>query len=118
VPGLSDHIKVHSVLGRYLEHSRIFSFDNGGDPDIFIGSADMMHRNLDRRVETLVKITQSDQIRQLHEIFDLGMSESVAVWELKANGVWSRETHNVMGEKLSDMQDVLMQRTLERKRSR
>ncbi len=118
VPGLSDHIKVHSVLGRYLEHSRIVSFDNGGDPDIFIGSADMMHRNLDRRVETLVKITQSDQIRQLREIFDLGMSESVAVWELKANGVWSRETHNVMGEKLSDMQDVLMQRTLERKRSR
>ncbi len=118
VPGLSDHIKVHSVLGRYLEHSRIFSFDNGGDPDIFIGSADMMHRNLDRRVETLVKITQTEQFRQLHEIFDLGMSESVAVWELKANGVWSRETHNVLGEKLSDMQDVLMQRTLERKRSR
>jgi polyphosphate kinase len=118
VPGLSDHIKVHSVLGRYLEHSRIFSFDNAGDPDIFIGSADMMHRNLDRRVETLVKITQSDQIRQLHEIFDLGMSESVAVWELKANGAWARETHNVMGEKLGEMQDVLMQRTLDRKRSR
>jgi len=118
VPGLSDHIKVHSVLGRYLEHSRIFAFDNAGDPDIFIGSADMMHRNLDRRVEALVKITQSDQIRQLHEIFDLGMSESVAVWELKANGAWARETHNVMGEKLSDMQDVLMQRTLDRKRSR
>ena len=118
VPGLSDHIKVHSVLGRYLEHSRIFAFDNAGDPDIFIGSADMMHRNLDRRVEALVKITQSDQIRQLHEIFDLGMSESVAVWELKANGAWARETHNVLGEKLQDMQDVLMQRTLERKRSR
>lgn len=118
VPGLSDHIKVHSVLGRYLEHSRIFAFDNAGDPDIFIGSADMMHRNLDRRVEALVKITQSDQIRQLQEIFDLGMSESVAVWELKANGAWSRETHNVLGEKLGDMQDILMQRTLERKRSR
>jgi len=118
VPGLSDHIKVHSVLGRYLEHSRIFAFDNAGDPDIFIGSADMMHRNLDRRVEALVKIAQSDQIRQLYEILDLGMSETVAVWELKANGAWSRETHNVLGEKLLDMQDVLMQRTLERKRSR
>jgi polyphosphate kinase len=118
VPGLSDHIKVHSVLGRYLEHSRIFAFDNAGDPDIFIGSADMMHRNLDRRVEALVKITQSDQIRQLYEILDLGMSETVAVWELKANGAWARETHNVLGEKLQDMQDVLMQRTLERKRSR
>jgi len=118
VPGLSDHIKVHSVLGRYLEHSRIFAFDNAGDPDIFIGSADMMHRNLDRRVEALVKITQSDQIRQLYEILDLGMSDTVAVWELKANGAWARETHNVLGEKLLDMQDVLMQRTLERKRSR
>ena len=118
VPGLSDHIKVHSVLGRYLEHSRIFAFDNAGDPDIFIGSADMMHRNLDRRVEALVKITQSDQIRQLYEILDLGMSDTVAVWELKANGTWARETHNVLGEKLLDMQDVLMQRTLERKRSR
>ena len=118
VPGLSDHVKVHSVLGRYLEHSRIFAFDNAGDPDIFIGSADMMHRNLDRRVEALVKITQSDQIRQIYEILDLGMSETVAVWELKANGAWSRETHNVLGEKLQDMQDVLMQRTLERKRSR
>ncbi|MFM1950914.1 MAG: hypothetical protein RL418_601, partial [Actinomycetota bacterium] len=118
VPGLSDHITVHSVLGRYLEHSRIFAFDNGGDPDIYIGSADMMHRNLDRRVEALVKITQTDQIRQLHEIFDLGMGTSVSVWELKANGAWSRETHNVMGEKLLDMQDVLMSNTLERKRSR
>jgi polyphosphate kinase len=106
------------VLGRYLEHSRIFAFDNAGDPDVFIGSADMMHRNLDRRVEALVKIAQTDQIRQLHEIFDLGMSESVAVWELKANGGWSRETHNVVGEKLLDMQDVLMEKTLARKRLR
>jgi polyphosphate kinase len=118
VPGLSDHITVHSVLGRYLEHSRVFAFDNGGDPDIYIGSADMMHRNLDRRVETLVKITQTDQILQLSEIFDLGMGSTTAVWELKANGSWSRETHNVMGEKLLDMQDVLMAKTLERKRSR
>lgn len=118
VPGLSDHITVHSVLGRYLEHSRIFGFDNGGDPDIYIGSADMMHRNLDRRVETLVKITQTDQILQLNEIFEIGMGPSVSVWELKANGSWSRETHNVLGEKLDDMQDVLMAKTLERKRSR
>lgn len=118
VPGLSDHITVHSVLGRYLEHSRVFAFDNGGDPDVYIGSADMMHRNLDRRVETLVKITQTDQILQLSEIFDLGMGSTTAVWELNANGSWSRETHNVMGEKLLDMQDVLMAKTLERKRSR
>ena len=57
VPGLSETIEVRSVLGRFLEHSRIFLFGGGGDPQAFIGSADMMHRNLDRRVEALVRIT-------------------------------------------------------------
>ena len=118
VPGLSETVKVHSILGRYLEHSRIFSFANGGDPDVFIGSADMMHRNLDRRVEALVKITQTDQLKELHELFDLGMSDDVSVWELDSSGVWSRETLSPTGEKLLDMQDELMARTLKKKRSR
>lgn len=118
VPGLSETIKVHSILGRYLEHSRIFFFDNGGDPDVFIGSADMMHRNLDRRVEVLVKLTQTDQIKELHELFELGMSDDVSVWELESSGAWSRETLSPTGEKLLDMQDELMARTLKKKRSR
>ena len=118
VPGLSETVKVHSILGRYLEHSRIFSFANGGDPDVFIGSADMMHRNLDRRVEALVKITQTDQLKELHELFELGMSDDVSVWELDSSGVWSRETLSPTGEKLLDMQDELMARTLRKKRSR
>ena len=118
VPGLSDTIKVHSILGRYLEHSRIFSFANGGDPDVFIGSADMMHRNLDRRVETLVKITQTDHLREIHELLELAMSDDVSVWELDSSGVWSRETLSPTGEKLLDMQDELMARTLKKKRSR
>jgi polyphosphate kinase len=118
VPGLSETIKVHSILGRYLEHSRIFSFANGGDPDVFIGSADMMHRNLDRRVEALVKITQSDQLKDLHEIFELAMSDDVSVWELDSSGVWSRETLSPTGEKLLDMQDEMMARILKKKRSR
>ena len=118
VPGLSDTVKVHSILGRYLEHSRIFSFANGGDPDVYIGSADMMHRNLDRRVETLVKITQTDHLREIHELLDLAMSDDVSVWELDSSGVWSRETLSPTGEKLLDMQDELMARTLKKKRSR
>ena len=118
VPGLSETVKVHSILGRYLEHSRIFSFTNGGDPDVFIGSADMMHRNLDRRVEALVKITQTDQLKELHELFELGMSDEVSGWELDSSGVWSRETLSPGGEKLLDMQDELMARTLRKKRSR
>lgn len=118
VQGLSETVKVHSILGRYLEHSRIFSFENSGDPDVFIGSADMMHRNLDRRVEALVKITQTDQLKELHELFELGMSDDVSVWELGQSGAWSRETLSPTGEKLIDMQDEMMARTLKKKRSR
>ena len=118
VPGLSETVKVHSILGRYLEHSRIFSFANGGDPDVFIGSSDMMHRNLDRRVETLVKITQSDHLKELHDLMELAMSDDVSVWELDSSGVWSRETLSPTGEKLLDMQDEIMSRTLKKKRSR
>lgn len=118
VKGLSETIKVHSILGRYLEHSRIFSFANAGDSDVFIGSADMMHRNLDRRVEALVRIAQTDQLKELHELFELAMSDDVSVWELDQSGVWSRETLSPTGEKLIDMQDEMMARTLKRKRSR
>ena len=118
VPGLSENIRVHSVLGRYLEHSRVFGFENGGEPDIFIGSADMMHRNLDRRVEALVRITQPDHIRELTELIDLGMGQSVSVWKLDQAGNWNRSVKSQSGEQLMDMQDELMARTLEKKKVR
>jgi len=118
VPGLSENIRVHSVLGRYLEHSRVFAFENGGEPDIFIGSADMMHRNLDRRVEALVKIAQPDHIRELTQLLDLGMGKSVSVWQLDQAGNWNRSVSSPSGEKLLDMQDELMARTLEKKKVR
>ena len=118
VPGLSESIRVHSVLGRYLEHSRIFYFENDGDPDVFIGSADMMHRNLDRRVETLVKLVQTDQIQDLKAIMDLGMSGDVATWVLGADGLWSRRGGDADGVPLPDMQDELMKLVLNKKRVR
>jgi polyphosphate kinase len=118
VPGLSENIRVHSVLGRYLEHSRVYSFENGGKPEIYIGSADMMHRNLDRRVEALVKITQPDHIRELTELIDLGMGQSVSVWKLDQAGKWNRSVSTPSGEQLMDMQDELMARTLEKKKVR
>lgn len=118
VQGLSENITVHSVLGRYLEHSRVFWFENAGKPDIFIGSADMMHRNLDRRVEALVNITQADHVAELKDLLDLGMSESISAWTLKSTGEWDRSTVNSSGELLVDMQDELMTRTLQKKRGR
>lgn len=118
VPGLSETIKVRSVLGRYLEHSRIFYFENDGDPDVFIGSADMMHRNLDRRVETLARITQEDQIEQLREMIALGMSETVDSWELESTGDWYRRVTSEPGTKLVNYQDQIMNMTLEKKQAR
>jgi polyphosphate kinase len=118
VKGLSETIRVNSVLGRYLEHSRIFYFENDGDPDVFIGSADMMHRNLDRRVETLVRIVQTDQINQLRQIIDTGMSSEVDAWSLSNTGQWSRKISAEPGAKLLNYQDQMMSLTLEHKRLR
>jgi polyphosphate kinase len=118
IEGLSENIKVVSVLGRYLEHSRVFFFENAGDPDVFIGSADMMHRNLDRRVESLVKITQTDQIKELNDLLELAVGGTVAIWELESSGNWRRDSKNRDGEPLIDMQDEVMARTLLKKRAR
>ncbi|MEY4320277.1 MAG: hypothetical protein RLZZ471_218 [Actinomycetota bacterium] len=108
VPGLSEHIKVRSVLGRYLEHSRAFTFSGGGDPAVYIGSADMMHRNLDRRVEALVRLVQPDHIREINGLFDLAMSDDVASWHLDSNGKWSRHQFGEGGVRLIDVQDQIM----------
>jgi len=118
VAGLSENIQVRSILGRYLEHSRIFSFLGGGDPSVFIGSADMMHRNLDRRVEALVRISQPDHIRELNSVFELAMSNKVSSWHLGSDGTWSRYQTNDAGEKLTDFQDFIMQEVYSQRNSR
>jgi polyphosphate kinase len=104
--GLSETIRVRSVLGRYLEHSRIYSFHNGGKPSTYIGSSDMMHRNLDRRIEVLVKIETPEHLERIDHLFELHMSDSSSTWSLAEDGVWTRHT-GLAGE-LADIQDTLM----------
>ena len=109
VPGLSETIRVRSILGRYLEHSRIFSFLGGADPKVYLGSADMMHRNLDRRVEVLVRLSEPEHVGSIQEMFELAMSDQVASWRLESNGDWLRSQLDEEGNKLSDFQDTIMQ---------
>jgi len=106
VPGLSETIKVRSILGRYLEHSRVFRFLNENDPVVYIGSADMMHRNLDRRVETLVRLRQADHLKEMENMFHLCMAETSSSWTLSNDGTWLRHKTSV------DVQDSIMQNIL------
>jgi polyphosphate kinase len=89
VKGLSERITVRSILGRFLEHSRIYAFGVGDDEEIWIGSADMMHRNLDRRVEAIVRVGDPAHRARLHGILDLALADGTA-WELGSDGGWTR----------------------------
>lgn len=115
VSGLSETIRVRSILGRYLEHSRVFSFLGGGDPKVYIGSADMMHRNLDRRVEVLVRLSDPDHVHTISNLFQLAMSDRISSWELSSQGDWIRRQLDEQGAPLSDFQNVLMQNILDKK---
>lgn len=111
VPGLSESIRVRSLLGRFLEHARVFAFANGGEePEVFLGSADLMHRNLDRRVETLVRIGDPDHVAELLELMDLSMDERTASWHLAPDGEWTRHHLDADGERLRDLQELLIAR--------
>lgn len=118
LPGVSDNIRVRSVLGRYLEHSRIFAFGNDGDEQVYIGSADMMHRNLDRRVEALVQVTRPEHVAELSALFDLAMDEGTSTWHLGENGTWTRHHRADDGSPLIDLQDRTMTDISRRRRAR
>ncbi len=90
VPGLSENITVRSVLGRFLEHSRVFWFANGGDTNVWIGSADLMHRNLDRRVEVLVRLPGEHARDTVTELLDISFDPGTEAWELAPDGQWRR----------------------------
>jgi polyphosphate kinase len=108
VPGLSENIRVRSVLGRFLEHSRVFWFDNGGSPEAWIGSADLMHRNLDRRVECLVRLPGQAQIEEVSRLLDMAFDDGTSSWWLTPSGEWERHHLDKGGNPLRDMQEVLI----------
>ena len=114
VAQLSENISVRSILGRFLEHSRIFEFSNAGDTEIWIGSADLMHRNLDRRVESLVQLTEPEQVKFVQELLDLGLSQKIKAWELQPDGQWILNQYDEQNNLLADLHDVLIQRSQKR----
>jgi polyphosphate kinase len=120
IPGLSETVRVRSVLGRFLEHSRIYAFGTG-DPDldeaadarisaneVWLGSADMMHRNLDRRVEVLVRVGDPAHARRLRGLIDRGMARATASWWLSPDGDWVRHSRDEEGKPLFDVQESLI----------
>ena len=118
VEGLSENIRVRSILGRFLEHSRIYAFAGGGQTELFIGSADLMHRNLDRRVEALVRITDPAMVEDLEWLVTHCASDDVASWHLQPDGSWKRHLFDAEGNRLEDIQDSLMARARSRVKGR
>ncbi|MBB1243281.1 RNA degradosome polyphosphate kinase [Streptomyces durbertensis] len=108
VPGLSENIRVRSVLGRFLEHSRVFAFGGGGDPEIWIGSADLMHRNLDRRIEALVRVTDPGHRAAIDRLLETGVADSTASWHLGPDGEWTRHAVDAEGRPLRHVQEMLI----------
>ena len=90
VPGLSERIRVRSIVGQFLEHSRIFSFGNGGRPEYYLGSSDLMPRNLDRRVEAVVPVSDSKLRQRLQQILDVSLADDVLAWELGPDASWHK----------------------------
>jgi polyphosphate kinase len=137
VPGLSESISVRSIVGRFLEHSRIYRFGNPGtetgtgrsgrraeaipaetgDPRYFIGSADLMERNLDRRVEVLAPVLDAELRGRLDETLELNLADDVSTWELAPNGEWHRvpSLHGISTQKR--LQDLAVERSRKRRSS-
>ena len=109
VPGMSENIRVRSILGRFLEHSRIFHFTNAGDDEYWIGSADLMGRNLNRRVESLVRVDKKAHKEYLQEILDQGLSDEVSSWHMQ-DDKWTRFTQSKDGKPLKDMHSQFAKR--------
>jgi polyphosphate kinase len=128
VPGLSETIRVRSVLGRFLEHARVYAFGPedmprqrvgnpaGAEeplgqpeaPEIWLGSSDLMHRNLDRRVELLVRVSDPGHEATLRGLLNMAMNDATASWWLDQEGTWTRHYLDSSGEPLHDLQAYLV----------
>jgi polyphosphate kinase len=115
VPGLSENVRARSILGRFLEHSRILAFENGGDAEYWIGSADLMHRSFDRRVEAMVRLASREHEAELGALFDLAFDDGVASWRLMPDSEWIRVNRSPDGEPLVELQQVLIERKRRRR---
>ncbi|HEX5205762.1 MAG TPA: RNA degradosome polyphosphate kinase [Actinoplanes sp.] len=111
VPGLSDNIRVRSIVGRFLEHSRVFRFGPGDDAEYWIGSADLMHRNLDRRVEALVRVTLPSAQRDLRQVLEMSMSDESEGWDLHGDGTWHRRQYGPSDQHMH-LQEALLRRVI------
>jgi polyphosphate kinase len=109
VPGVSENIRVISIVGRYLEHSRIFCFHNNGQEELYIGSADWMPRNLDRRVEAVTPVEDPNCARELKEILQILLDDNRQAWELQSDGTYIQR-HPVEGKPERSAQVILMER--------
>ncbi len=116
-PGLSENIRVYSVLGRFLEHSRIFRFSNGGDPEYYLGSADWMKRNLNNRVETVVPVRDASLKQQLDEIIAVYEEDNCSAWDAQPDGCYVRR-RPAEGEPLRDAQETFIQQAQQGARTR
>jgi polyphosphate kinase len=112
LPGLSETIQVRSILGRFLEHSRIYAFGPAEDDEgeVWIGSADLMHRNLDRRVECLCRVKRPEQQQELRQLIELAMDDATGSWWLAGDGTWTRHHLDAEGKPLRDLQQYLLSR--------
>jgi polyphosphate kinase len=122
VPGVSENIRVVSIVDRFLEHSRIFSFERPDENRIYIGSADLMPRNLDRRVEVVAPVDDPDLTRRIEQVLEIMLKDNVQAWELGEDGEWQRQhpaegadvvaTHRVLQE-LALRQGAVTRRAVE-----
>ncbi|MBA2522642.1 MAG: polyphosphate kinase 1 [Solirubrobacterales bacterium] len=110
VGGISESITVVSVLGRFLEHSRIYSFERDGKQRVFTGSADLMPRNLDKRIELVIPVEDATVRAEMLDILDVSLADNAGCWTLDADGTWTRR-RPAAGEDVIDVQQVLIERS-------
>jgi polyphosphate kinase len=113
VPGVSENIRVRSIVGRFLEHQRLWMFQSGRQRAYYIGSADLMPRNLDLRVEAVAPVDDQDLTDRLQEILDVMLSDNSQAWELSSEGTWQRR-HPAPGERPIATQKLLQELALRR----